>query len=525
MMNKGKFIKVLPVCLLVSILLITGFAIPAAADSSSTQIDTTAIDNYINTTMKTEHIPGLSLAIVKGDQIVYMQGYGKADNSGRPVTPQTPFILGSVSKSFTGLAIAQLVESGKIEMDAPVQRYLPWFTLADPNAAKQITISDLLAHISGLSTQSGVELYYNDNISIEQFVRNLKNTQITKPVGSTYQYCNTNYIILGEVIQAVTGIPYGQYIQENIFQPLDMTNSFTSQAAAKQDGLATGYQGFLGFMLPKNQPPHTGSTPAGFLISSSEDMAHYLIAEMNDGMYDGNQVISSQGMELTHTPILYGSIGISGSYGMGWGIGGDFIGHDGATENFCSQVYMTTALGDGNNWGVVVLMNSRDVLTEELTGQTAYGNISSDIVQILKGYLPVKYNSGSKLTYSEVYHIYWLVIVLLIMSLLITVFGMFKHKQKLNRNKITLTSELKSLIFIHLIIPSVIILVLLLLSPFILGLSLSVVVMLNPDIGVVIFWLPALLFITGIIKLVWLLPLIRKSRNAQISPDANNPAM
>ena len=523
-MNKSKWIKVIPACVLISILIMAGFSTAVSA-AAGAQVDTKAISDYINSTMKTDHIPGLALAVVKGDQIVYLQGYGKADNNDRKVTPQTPFILGSVSKSFTGLAISQLIEDGKIDIDAPVQRYLPWFTLADPEAAKQITISDLLAHISGLSTKSGDNIIFNDNISIEQMVRNLKNTQISQPVGTKYQYCNLNYVILGEVIQAVTGIPYGQYIEENIFQPLEMTNSFTSQAAAKKDGLATGYQGFFGFVLPRNQTPHTGSTPAGFLISSSEDMGHYLMAEMNGGLYDGNQVISKHGMEQTQTPILYGTYGISGSYGMGWGIGNGVIGHDGATENFCSSVYMTTELGDGNNWGVVVLINSRDLPTEELTGQTAYGNITADIVQILKGYSPVKYKSGSKFTYSEVYHIYWLIIALLIMSLLITVFGMYKHKEKLNKNKINIKSGLISLAIIHLLVPLSIVLCLQALLPGILGLSLKSIILLIPDAGVLLLWLPALLLVTGVIKLIWLLPSIRNKKSISLSPDANKSAL
>ena len=87
--------------------------------------------------METAHIPGLSIAIVKGDQIVYRKGYGQADPSGRPVTPHTPFIIGSISKTFTALAVMQLVESGKVELDAPVQRYLPWFRVADPQASAQ----------------------------------------------------------------------------------------------------------------------------------------------------------------------------------------------------------------------------------------------------------------------------------------------------------------------------------------------------------------------------------------------------
>jgi len=102
------------------------------------EFDARAIDEYVESKMRRARIPGLALAIVKDDEIVYLKGYGQADPSGRPVTPQTPFIIGSVTKSFTALAAMQLVEAGKIELDAPVQKYLPWFRVADANASAQI---------------------------------------------------------------------------------------------------------------------------------------------------------------------------------------------------------------------------------------------------------------------------------------------------------------------------------------------------------------------------------------------------
>jgi CubicO group peptidase (beta-lactamase class C family) len=110
-----------------------------------------AIDAYIEAHMAKHQIPGLALSIVHNDEVVYTQGYGVTGPGGPPVTPQTPFIIGSTSKSFTALAIMQLVEADEIELDATVQTYLPWFTMADAKAAKLITIRHLLTHSSGLS--------------------------------------------------------------------------------------------------------------------------------------------------------------------------------------------------------------------------------------------------------------------------------------------------------------------------------------------------------------------------------------
>ncbi len=108
------------------------------------------IDAYIQARMQAAHIPGLALGVVRGTEVVYLKGYGIAGPDGRSVTPQTPFILGSTSKSFTALAIMHLVEAGKINLDAPVTNYLPWFRTADEAASARITVRNLLNQNSGL---------------------------------------------------------------------------------------------------------------------------------------------------------------------------------------------------------------------------------------------------------------------------------------------------------------------------------------------------------------------------------------
>src|SRR5512138_2868748 len=105
--------------------------------------------------MRAAHIPGLALGVVRGDKVVYLKGYGIAGPDGRAVTPQTPFILGSSSKSFTALAVMQLVEAGKIDLDAPVTSYVPWFRTADPTESNQITVRNLLNQDSGMGVYAG----------------------------------------------------------------------------------------------------------------------------------------------------------------------------------------------------------------------------------------------------------------------------------------------------------------------------------------------------------------------------------
>ena len=125
------------------------------ANGPGTAPEFAAIERFVEEEMAAQRIPGLALGIVKDDRIAYLRGFGEADESGRAVTPKTPFIIGSLSKSFTALAIMQLVEAGKVELDAPVQRYLPWFRVADEKASGAITVRHLLNHTSGLSTKTG----------------------------------------------------------------------------------------------------------------------------------------------------------------------------------------------------------------------------------------------------------------------------------------------------------------------------------------------------------------------------------
>jgi CubicO group peptidase (beta-lactamase class C family) len=125
------------------------------------------IDNFVEAQMRELHIPGLALAIVQTDQITHLQGYGIADPSGRPVTPQTLFLIGSTTKSFTALAVMQLVEQGQLELDAPVQRYIPWFGIADPAASTEITVRDLLNQTSGISTADGNSDLSRDDTAVD----------------------------------------------------------------------------------------------------------------------------------------------------------------------------------------------------------------------------------------------------------------------------------------------------------------------------------------------------------------------
>jgi CubicO group peptidase (beta-lactamase class C family) len=298
------------------------------------------IDEYVTAQMRTARIPGLALAIVKGDQIVYLKGYGRADQSGRPVTPNTPFIIGSITKTFTALAVMQLVEAGKVELDTPVQRYLPWFRVADPQASAQITVSMLIDQTSGLpQLPTFVTWTWPDYPDVlERHVRLMANANLVFPPGQGFAYSNANYVTLGVIVQAVSGQSYEDYIRQHIFAPLDMQHSYVSQEAAIQDGMAMGYRWWFGFPIPVTLPYQRSNLPAGFAISSAADMAHFLQAQLNGGRYRDISVLSPEGIALMQAEPP------PGTYGLGWESvridGRRLINFDGATGNFQGSVFI-----------------------------------------------------------------------------------------------------------------------------------------------------------------------------------------
>jgi len=282
-----------------------------------------ALDAYVQAQMQHLNIPGAALAVVEGDTIAYYRGYGVARPGGEAPGPQTPFFIGSLTKSFTALAVMQLVERGLVELDAPVRRYLPWFRVADPQASAAMTVRHLLNQTSGLPTMAGETiLAVDDNPdALERQVRGLATLKGTRPAGSTFQYCNLNYNILGLIVEVTSGEPYAQYVLRHIFDPLGMSHTYTAKAAAQEAGLAMGHRHWFGSSVPApDLPIPGGSLPSGQLISCAEDMAHYLIAHLNGGRYGDARILSSAGIDEMHRGVVDWLVGDTsvGRYGMGW---------------------------------------------------------------------------------------------------------------------------------------------------------------------------------------------------------------
>ena len=276
----------------------------------------------------------------------------------------------------------QLIQAGKIELEAPVQRYLPWYRVADSRASAQMTVRHLLNQTSGLSNETGaIPLADLDSRpdAAERQARALSTFTLTCPVGSAFEYSNMNYNLLGLIIEAASGEPYAAYIQNHIFVPLDMRHSYTTRAEAVQNGLAVGHRYWFWHPFPTTAtdlPVPQGSQASGQLVSCAEDMAHYLIAHLNGGRYGDAQILSAAGIAELHRPAVaaYALGPQTGQYGMGWfneTFGGQtrLVWHSGMVPDY--SAYM--ALIPEQKLGVILLINADHFMMNPILAELGAG--------------------------------------------------------------------------------------------------------------------------------------------------------
>lgn len=341
--------------------------------------DFAAIDAYAEAEMRSGNIPGLAYAIVDHGQVVHTAAFGVADSQKRALTADTPMLIGSVGKTITALAVRQLAEEGKLSMDARLIDYLPWFKLATPGAAEQITVQNLLDHKSGISKFDGQDLarYYRPGLTAEEIARSLSSVHTNRPVGAEHEYSNLNYVLLGLVVEAASGQSYAEYIQEHIFQPIGMTHSYTSYEQARAQGLAEGYHYLFGFPSRMVEPYPTGMVAAGYHISSVHDMARYLAALSNGGVIDEKSIVTADGKLPERLP----------TYNVYWEpksmAPGDSPNHSGTTLNYNATIEYVA----NERVGVVVMLNSNP--QQFLNAAKGASNITNDILRKYLGITPL----------------------------------------------------------------------------------------------------------------------------------------
>jgi len=339
----------------------TGDEEAEASGLSSEQV--AALEDFLRGELEAFRLPGLAVAVVHGDRPAVVRGYGVAGPDREPITPDTSFVMASVSKGFTALAVLQLVEAGEVDLDAPVQEYLPWFEVADEEASATMTVRQLLNQTSGFTTPQGWNLIErNTQHSIEEDVRKAADYELHDPPGTEWRYSNVNFQVAGAIVEAVTGRPYEEYMEEKVFAPLGMTSTSAGNDDAHASGLATGYRDWWGAPLPFGTTIIDGAVPMGGISSSAADMAAYLIAQLNDGRLGDAQVLSAEGIRALHEEVVPtdpDDEDPTSFYGLGWARDVDeddgtvTIGHDGTAPQFSAGMRLRPDTG----WGVVVLVN------------------------------------------------------------------------------------------------------------------------------------------------------------------------
>jgi CubicO group peptidase (beta-lactamase class C family) len=353
-------------------LVLTGF--PAAAQTTP---DFKAIDTLIKQYMADYYIPGAALGIVKDGKLIYAQGYGYSDlDSKKPVTADTVFEIGSISKSFTALDVSQLVDAGKIDLDKPVITYLPDFKLSDLDATKTLTVRQVLSHASGLPRAD--DLWINTvPASRQQVIDDMAKIKLTAKPGQIWQYCNQNFVLAGVIIEKLTGQTWEDYTQQHILAPLGMKSSgFTiehlqSSPDHAQPTLPDNLTDYMG--IPYTSPHYQSISrlaPAGAINASLNDMAQYTIFQLGDGTFNGQKIVSKQGLDTMHTQQISVKGGQEGDlltkisltqnigYGFGW-VTEDYRGyhivqHDGSIDGYYAGVTMVPS----DKLGIILLTNA-----------------------------------------------------------------------------------------------------------------------------------------------------------------------
>ena len=331
------------------------------------------LQNYIEKVMNDYHVAGMSVAVVKDGQVVSADGYGlRSTAENLPVTKDTVFAIGSTTKSFTAIALSMLVDEGKLSWDEPVKTYIPWLELSDEYITDHVTARDLMCHRTGLPRYD-MQVAFGALDDWKEQVKTFKYLQANQPFRTKLQYSNQMVALAGHLVEALTDIPYEDFIRERIFKPLGMTRTdFEVDCMESYGDYSKGYvftgEGFM-------EPPylHLGAlNPAGGIVSTAVDMAQYMLFQLGDGTWNKERLVSEANMKEMHTHQMIGSPYFwefdevqSAEYGFGWMTdiyrGTKMLSHGGNTNGYSSQL----ALVPSQNYGIVILSNATSSFSVE----------------------------------------------------------------------------------------------------------------------------------------------------------------
>ena len=292
----------------VALLLVLGLLLaacaPAEQENGPVTIDREELeafaDRFFPKQMRKLKIPGVSFVLVQDGEIVLSKGYGVADlETGTPISPDaTVMRIGSISKLFVATAVMQLVEEGKVELDADINQYLSAFQLED-RFSELVTLAQLLTHTAGYEDPPYES--YTDPTVVQPLGVYLADSMPPRsdPPGTVQRYCNLGYALAAYVVEEVSGQPFDQYVSEQILKPLGMSDSGYLLSLPLPDEMATGY-----FYEKRAQVPqpmdYDSDYPGGSMVSTADDLARFMLAHLEGGCYAGECILQPDTLAEMH---------------------------------------------------------------------------------------------------------------------------------------------------------------------------------------------------------------------------------
>ncbi len=306
-------------------------------------------------------LAGLGIGIVKDGEVVFARGFGKRSlDTGEPVIADSLFHMASVSKPFVATAIMQLWEGGRVDLDAPVTDYLPYFKLKGGDTGK-ITIRHLLSHTGGVPDTD--DYYWHkpeyDDYALERYVRSLSSEEIVAAPGERFSYSNPAFEVLGDVIAKVSGQPFESYVKSHILDPLGMQDSTFLRREVSPDLATTPHFGAPLVVLSDAYPYNRAHAPSSTLHSSAADMCRWALANLDHGTLNGRRILSEDSYEsLWHPEVVTGEETWTEVSCLGWFLGTyrgrPVVHHSGSDPGYFADLVLLPEM----QLGVVVISNA-----------------------------------------------------------------------------------------------------------------------------------------------------------------------
>ncbi|PZM66111.1 serine hydrolase domain-containing protein [Paenibacillus dendritiformis] len=426
------------------------------------------IKTFMKEVLEEYHIPGASLSVIHNGQTIFQDSWGTMSD-GSAVTEDTTFLIGSVSKPLTSLAIMVLVEDGKINLDAPIETYIPRFNY-QTDSTKSITVRHLLEQTSGINAYDGMKVTdkqgHGKENGVTQAITELNGVKLSHVPGEVYEYNSANYLLLGAIIEAVSNQSFSTFMDTHIFSPLGMNNTTADYESAIDRGFVPGFHSWFGKPVIGDGLYDQSGAPYGYMTSTASDLTKFIKFMLN-----GGELLSEQSLKQLQTPPESGK-----RYGMGWHFprsGNKYPYHTGATPEYKAEIFFIPE----QNLGAVLLTNKYHELEA-----VSYLSIMEGIRSIMNGQNPdlVQLDVSTQ----------WITLGIVLLLAIVSLISLIRLKRRTTINKkVWVSTGVLSIIFAVGLIP---------LFTYSMGISWRTIGLFVPDIEFLIQCLSAILAVYGL---------------------------